>query len=243
MAYLADPSTITYKEDPQDYFSSIPLRHNAYRDFSDLSKELLSTRQFLPDSGQQAILVFDGYDIPFSLDIHGFTRKPAEVAMKSFIQTARKHGLPLIRIIHGNGEVLSEMVDENVDTMGLDSRYDTGFVDIRLSPDSPQTWPTLREYKNVQRRLSSTYTVRQSPPPIPTQAPQSTWRVNWSSDDSPPPTCRPSSLFRINSEQLIHERQGISPPILESPKTSTAWAIWLALLCVSALLFWLLKFR
>ena len=136
---------------PEEYFLMDGQRLAAKSALLNFDRVYRERREFPNHERMECIVIFDDDEFPFSLDLHGFTATTARSAIRIFLNHGRRHGLPRVRMIHGHGSVLGEMVQEELEEQGLEFHlggfgpYDgsAGHVDVELPSGDGQLWPTL----------------------------------------------------------------------------------------------------
>jgi hypothetical protein len=134
-----------------DYFTSHRIRKKAFRVVaedmigSDAWRSYKNHRSF-------SLGVFPEPDIVFELDLHGYRSRSVGNCVKKFLWVLENYGVPKVRIIHGGGYVLSEVVYYAIRFLGFDYRptalkkgrlTEHGAVDVfSIDPDD-ETWIPL----------------------------------------------------------------------------------------------------
>jgi len=126
------------------YFNSNEIRNSVFEKLAKRELTYLSKRDHPNEYRPNCVLVFDEPDLPFILDLHGFTKKAAEDVISDFLDIMIEAGIPKTQIIHGSsGVVLREVCLERLDWYELDySTLPVAHINVELNGDS-KLWRPL----------------------------------------------------------------------------------------------------
>jgi len=138
------------------------------REFNEFEEHWRRHRDFPNEYRDDLLILFDdrGIPLPISLDLHGFTREPAAECTETFLCLAERHRLPVVRIIHGLGDVLSEVV-EDVASQAFDEwrrapQVARGSVTLQSAAPPPSgLWP---DYETWHRTALASVPLRRHRP-------------------------------------------------------------------------------
>ena len=158
----------------RDYFAFHPERLRVYKEAIELNSRLCDLRSFKNKYRENCIVALERsvnndfrYDLPFSLDLHGFEGREAKKATQLFIDFASEASIPKVRIIHGRGQVLSTIIPPLIKAWGLsaypggrgkdidcDDKSIFGHLDVQLPHRDEGLWPIASKFMTPSGRWS-----------------------------------------------------------------------------------------
>lgn len=126
--YSLSRSLESVSQDP--FFKERNYRRRGMDKMLSLNSELVSIREWDNSYRKDAIVHEDDYSALFSLDLHGFTRSSAEEAIEKFLSECKNLKTGTANVIHGRGEVLSEVVPEFLRSRGVGFSQSVGYVTV-----------------------------------------------------------------------------------------------------------------